>query len=135
MAKLTSLYTCHEIVVDKNDDFVKAYETNLPHADFIVKEFIDRWNKDADAFLLKYLNEQVAKDKIESCYAKKFRTTNGECTIAVEIVAKPGVALRSEMKQEIFDWIGSQYSDGWGEGFFGMINIMTAPDGTRLYVD
>lgn len=31
--------------------------------------------------------------------------------------------------------IDAQFSDGWGEGFFGYINIMTAPDGTKFIVE
>lgn len=134
MAEIISLYTCHEVIVDNNDNILEYHETNLPHGDFIAEEFCKKWNEDADKFLLEFMNKEL-DNRIESCIAKPRKTNDGTTTVAVHIKAKPGKQLTTKIKNTAWDYMSAQYSDGWGEGFFGMINIMTAPDGTRLYVE
>lgn len=134
MAVIKSLYTLHEIVVDNNDEFVKEYEVDLPHGDFIVEEMCKAWNADADKFILEFMNNEC-DNRIESCYMKPFKNNNGESTVAVHIKAKEGKQLTGKIKSAVWDFMDGQYSDGWGEGFFGLINVMTAPDGTRFYVE
>lgn len=135
MSKILSLYNCHEIQVDKNNEFVKEYKINLPHADLIANEFIKNWNDQAD-FMCKLMNEQVAKDRIQSCKARRYKKNEPECIVAIEIKTKPGKSFRGGLKYEIWDWMATQFCDGWGEGFFGPINILECKeDGTRFYVD
>lgn len=133
MATFISLYTCHEIQIDKDDNFVKAFETNLPHSKEILDDLCENWNKQAD-FMLSLVNKK-ADNRISSCKMKPFRNNNGETTLAVHFVAKPGKQLTSRIKTAITDFMSAQYSDGWGESIFGLINIYTDSNGTRYYVD
>ena len=134
MSKILSLYTCHEVQVDDQGDFIKEYETNLPHADIIANEFISDWNKQAD-FMRDLMNKQVAKDRIASCKARRYKAKSPECTIAIEIVTKPGCTFHA-IRDNIYDFISAQFADGWGEGFFGPVNVLSDPnDKTRFYVD
>ncbi len=132
MAKLISLYTCHENQIDEQGNTIAYYESNLPHGKEIAEAFIGEWNK-AD-WMAGIMNEQVAKGRVESCKARRYE--NGDrTTIAIEIVAKPGKQLRREIREDIFDFMGSQFCDGWGEGFFGPINPITAKDGTVFCIE
>lgn len=134
MSKILSIYQFYEVVIDENDDMVASYEANdLPHADFIVKAVCDKWNEDADAFMLDLMNREF-KGKIKSCKMKPYKSKDGVCA-AVHIEGNPGVQFRSPFKEDVMDFMSAQYSDGWGEGVFGPANIMTAPDGTRFYLE
>lgn len=134
MATITSLYTCHEELLDENDNQIGYYEENLPHSKEIAEAFITQWNESADEFMLKLINEQAGKDRIKSCYARQFKKNSNKTIIAIDIVAKNGMQLREPTKSNIFDFINSQMSDGWGEGFFGYINIMTDAKGQKYCV-
>ncbi len=131
MAKLISLYTCHEAILDKKGNEVAYHETNLPHADEVAEAFLKEWNEDAD-WMVGIMNEQVGKDRIASCRARRYKKDEPKVTIAVEIVAKEGKQFRGTMKEDIFEFMGSQYCDGWGEGFFGVPR--KAKDGTRFAI-
>ena len=133
MAKLTSLYTLRECIVDEDGNDIAYYEEDLPHGNEIVERFINKWNKDADDFMLDIMNEQVGKDRIQSCYARRYNKKSPRVTVAVEIIAKEGKQFRGSMKADIFDFMESQYTDGWGEGFFN--KIIKAEDGTLFYID
>ena len=134
MATITSLYTCHEELLDENDNQIGYYEENLPHSKEIAEAFITQWNESADKFILKLINEEAGKNRIKSCYAKQFKKNGNKTIIAIEIVAKEGQQLREPTKSNIFDFIDSQMSDGWGEGFFGYINIMRGKDGRKFCI-
>jgi ribosomal protein S24E len=134
MSKIISIYTCNEIIVDNDDNFISEHDRNLPHADFIVKEMCEQWNKDADDFMLDIMNKEFG-NRIQSCYMKPYIDEKDKTSVAVHIVGKPGVRFTVPFKNKIWNFMSAQYSDGWGEGFFGPVNIMIAPDGTRLYVD
>ena len=134
MANLLYLYTCHERVVDKNGDTISYYVNDLPHAKEVEDAFIKAWNDQAD-FMCGLMNEQAADNRVESCKARRYKSKSEETIIAVEIKAKPGKQFRQKIKENIFDFMGAQYSDGWGEGFFGPINEITAKDGTVFCVE
>lgn len=132
MAKLLSLYTLAESVYNKYGDQIAYYEENLPHGDILANAFIKDWNESADKFMLGLINKEVGKDRIKSIYARRYKKNSPEVTVAVEVVAKEGKQFRGSMKEDIFEYLSSQYCDGWGEGFFGPINMMSADDGTRF---
>ena len=134
MAKLLSLYTLHERAFDKNGDEVAYYEKNLPHGDQLADAFIKNWNDDAD-FMLGLMNKEVGKDRIASCRARRYEKNSDEVVVAVEIIAKPGKHFRGSMKGDIFEFMDSQFCDGWGEGFFGEVNMMTDSDGVKFCAD
>ena len=133
MAKYSILYTCHEIQIDNNDNFIKEYKTNLPHGKQIADTFCNQWNKDAKDFMLDLINKDCF-DRFESCKMKALKNKT-DTTLAIECIAKPGKQITQKVKDALNDFMSAQFSDGWGEGMFGLINVMTAPDGTRFYVD
>ena len=138
MSYVISLYDCHEIIVDNNNNFVKEHCKNLPHDQFIKDEFCKQFNKAVHDYLLNIINNEC-DDKISKIIAKPMDNHKSgkpiATTVGVYIYGKPYVRFTKKFKEKVFDFMSSQYSDGWGEGFFGPVNIMTAPDGTRLYVD
>ena len=133
MAKLSIIYTLHEIVVDNNGDYIKEYNKNLPHSNEVAEAFINQWNKDADEFMLEIINEQVANNSIESCKARRYKKHEAETQIIIEIVAKKGKQFREKFRNNIYDFMESQFIDGWGEGFFN--KYRTAKDGTKYYIE
>lgn len=135
MSQIYSLYTCNEVIVDDNGNFVKDYTENLPHHDQIIKTFCDAFNTSAKDHLLNILNKDVG-DKIAAMKAKPYaKAEPGKTIIVVAITAKPNARFTEKLRTQVFDWISTQYSDGWGEGFFGPVNVLTADDGTRFYID
>lgn len=133
MAKLSIIYTLREIIVDNNGDYIKEYDKNLPHSNEIAEAFINQWNKDADEFLLEIINEQVANNSIESCKARRYKKHGAETKVIIEIVAKKGKQFREKFRNNIYDFMESQFIDGWGEGFFN--KYRTAKDGTKYYIE
>lgn len=131
MSKYNVIYgPIHEIIVDKNDDFVKAYESRLPHADEIITNMCKDWN---NMHIEKYF-DGILKDKISSAIMKKH--IEGDNLFGkVEITGMPNFRFTQKIKEEIADQMDGQFCDGWGESFFGSANIMTASDGTRFYAE
>lgn len=133
MSKLSYICVLNEIILDENNDFVKEYNTNLPHADEIAEAFINEWNKDADEFMLDIINEQVGNNFIESCKARRYKKYGKETKVIIEIINKKGKQFREKIRNNIFDFLESQLIDGWGEGFFNHYRI--AKDGTKYYIE
>ena len=133
MSKLSIIYTLSEIILDDNNNYIKEYNKNLPHADEIAEVFINQWNKDADDFMLEIINEQVADNSIKSCKARRYKKHDKETKIIIEIVAKQGKQFREKLRNNIYDFMESQFTDGWGEGFFN--KYRTAKDGTKYYIE
>lgn len=133
MSKLSIVYTLNEVIIDDNNNYIKEYDKNLPHADEIAEVFINEWNKDADEFMLNIINEQVANNFIESCKARRYKKHGAETKVIIEIVTKKGKQFREKFRDNIYDFIESQLIDGWGEGFFNIYR--TAKDGTKYYIE
>lgn len=134
MSRIYSLYTCHEIVIDNDGNIIAEYKTDLPDSTLIIKQFCDAFNSAAKEYLLNIINKEF-NDKILSLKAQEYPNNNHETTINVVITGKPGTRFTEKLRNEIFEWINSQYSDGWGEGFFGLINVMTTDTGTHFYIE
>lgn len=124
------LYTCHEIVLDKQGNYIDSYESKLPHHDIIAKKMADSWNS---MNIEKYF-DGILKDKIASA-KMKVRKIKDDTVAVVTVLGKPNVRFSRNMTEEIFDQIDAQFCDGWGEGFFGCVNVMKADDGTLFCVD
>lgn len=133
MSYITSLYVCHEIIVDDNNNFISEHKTNLPHAELISKTFCEQFDKAAKDYLLNVMNNELG-NRIALLKAMPSKACN-ETIISIRITAKPGVRFTSKLRNAVYDFISLQFSDGWGEGFFGPVNIITADDGTRFYID
>lgn len=136
MSKVISIYKCHEIIVDANNDFVSKHITDLPHSEFIQQEFCKQFNEAVESYLLDIINKEC-DDKIQRLIAKPMtaKSSDHKTAVGVHIYGKSNVRFTEKFRTKVFDFIDSQFADGWGESFFGPINTMTAPDGTRLYID
>ena len=130
MSQRQILYTCHELVLDKQGNCLKEYETNLPHHDMIAKEMADSWNSTNIVRCF----DGILKDKIASA-KMKVKKIKDDTVAVITVIGKPNIRFSQTITNEIYDQIDAQFSDGWGEGFFGYINIMTADDGTIFCVE
>lgn len=134
MAYLISLLELHEVQVDKDGEYINSFEENLPHKKEIQKEICESWNKDSREFLLDFLNKEC--DEIFNiCIMKPVRSNPNKTVCGIYAFAKPGKKLTRKIRDKFYDFIDAQMCDGWGEGFFGPINIMESLDGSRFYVD
>lgn len=136
MSRVVSIYKCHEIIVDANNDFVSEHITDLPHSEFIQQEFCKQFNEAVESCLLDIINKEC-DDKIQRLIAKPMtaKLSDHETAVGVHIYGKPNVRFTTKFRNKVFEFMDAQFSDGWGESFFGPINTLTAPDGTRLYID
>lgn len=130
MASFHILYSFHEVECTKHGDYIKEYETHLPHAKTIAKNAENSWN----SLPMHQYFDGILKDKIESCTMKCRVTPYNELVGNITIKATPGFRLTSKVKDEIDDQISAQLSDGWGESFFGLVNIME-DNNNYFYVD
>ena len=83
MAKYMSLYCCTEELYDQNGNLTGEFKTNLPHSEEIAKQFCERWNEDADNFMLDLVNKEC-DDRIESCYMRLFDSRSDKTILCVE---------------------------------------------------
>ena len=130
MSKTQICYTCHEIILDDNGNFIKEYEENLPHHNQIEKEMCDSFNNTH----IERFFDGILKDKIKSAIMT-FKKIDNKSVGIMTIEGIPNFRFTQKVRDEIYEQIGGQLSDGWGEGFFGYINVMTAPDGTKFIVE
>ena len=131
MSYLTYNYEIHEIACDKDGTYIKEYQKDLPHAKELADAMCKSWN---DMHMEQYY-DSIAKDKIESAVMKPIQTNDGTCVTSIRLVAKPGVRLTEKLRNELFEQTDAQFSDGWGESFFGTINIMHDADRNYFYPD
>ena len=127
MATFKFITTFSEITLDQNDNIVVDYETNLPHHDIISRAAEKSWN---DLHMERFY-DGILTDKIESATMKCRRSGSGATEAVISIKAKPGVRLISKYRDAIVDQTSAQLSDGWGESFFGFVNIMS--DGNERF--
>lgn len=131
MSKFYMSYRVSESVLDNNGNIVADYDSNLPHHDFIKEKMTKSWN---DMHMERFF-DGVLKDKIESCLMRFCQTTDGYSVAMVETIGVPGFRFTEKRRNEIAEQLEAQFCDGWGEGFFGYVNVMTAPDGKKIIVE
>lgn len=129
MAVFQFITTFAEVEIDKNGDFIADYDTNLPHHDIIAKNMEKSWN---DMHIERFY-DGILTDKIESAIMKCKRN-KGVSEAIISIKMKPGTRLTQKYRDAIIDQTSAQLSDGWGESFFGPINIMT-DENKRFYAE
>lgn len=136
MSKVISIYKCHEIIVDANNDFISEHFADLPHSEFIQQEFCKQFNNAVERYLLDIMNREC-DDKIQRLIAKPITITlpDHKTAVGIHIYGKSNVRFTKKFRTKVFEFMDAQFADGWGESFFGPINTLTAPDGTRLYID
>ena len=98
--------------------------------DMIAKEMADSWNS---TNIVSCFDGKL-KDKIASA-KMKVKKIKDDTVAVITVIGKPNIRFSQTITNEIYDQIDAQFSDGWGEGFFGYINIMTADDGTIFCVE
>ena len=130
MSKFEYITNLTETELDENGNVICDYETNLPHHDLIIKKICKSWN---DMHMEQYYDGQL-KDKINSAVMSAYRdqTHSGQCSVKITFTLKKGCRLTESCRDAIIDQTNAQFSDGWGEGFFGYSNIMT--DGKRHFI-
>lgn len=111
MSKFVVMYRFHEIQETRDGDY--EYKKDLPHAREIVKCAVDDWNKTVkSAYLYTGFDDDIA-----SIRAYPSRTdTDAMC---IEVCLKPRSRMSEKKRVAIEEAIDAQFSDGWGEGFFG----------------
>lgn len=111
---------------DKNANTTTPYETNLPHYD-IIKDWLPKvWNE----CHIEKTFDGIIKDKIEKC-TMKCMIKNNIPTAVVTITAVKGFRLSEKRRNEIWDQLDAQMSDGFGESV-DYHQIPGAPEGWRL---
>lgn len=130
MSTLRFITNLNEVQIDDDDHIIADYEYDLPHHDIICENAEKAWN---DAHMEKYY-DGILKDKVDSAIMKCRKTKDKYCEATILIKMKKNVRLTQNYRRAAIEQTQAQLVDGWGEGFFGMINIMS--DGnTRFFVE
>ena len=132
MSKFQYIFKLYEVQIDDDNNFLREFQTNLPHHKEISENFCNQWNKDHDDYMLKLINEECS-DVFESCKMKS-RINNGDTELVINFITKPQKRLTHNIKVRLCDFMSAQMSDGWGEGMLGYANIMEK-NGVRFYAD
>lgn len=126
MATFKFITTFNEVELDENNNFIEEYEMFLPHHDIISSQMEQSWN----SMHMERFYDGVLSNRIESA-TMKCGVNSGISEAVISIKMKPGERLTRKHREAIVNQTSAQLSDGWGEGFFGYINIMT--DGKRRF--
>lgn len=110
MSKLYYSFPFREEFYDRNQNMTKLCETNLPHYG-IIKDWLPRiW----DESHIEKTFDGIIKDKIESCIMNCI-IKDGIPTAVVTITPIKGFRLSEKRRNEIWDQLDAQMSDGFGE--------------------
>ena len=130
MSKLQILYICHEVALDDSGHCIEEYEKDLPHHDMIAKEMCKSFNN----MHIERFFDGILKDNIKSA-TMKFKKVNNESIAVITIEGVPNFRFSEPRRNQIFEQMDGQLSDGWGETFFGFGNIMQDKDGNHFCVE
>lgn len=126
MSKLYYNIRFGEEFYDENKDTTTSYETDLPHYD-ILKDWLPKiWNE----CHIEKTFDGIIKDKIENCIMK-CAIKDGVPTAVVTITPIKGFRLSEKRRNEIWEQLDAQMSDGFGESV-DYHQIPRAPKGWRL---
>ena len=129
--------------VDDNCNHIRDLEASDPLFSFAIDEMVKSFNEmklenSIDNKEAKRKLGYTIKEKIKSIRMKRIHKIDeeGRPYVRITVETYPGTLKMTEkVCGYIGDFISSQYSDGWGEGFFGPGNSFKAPDGTLLAVE
>lgn len=130
MATFTFITTFNEVEVDNDNNSVVDYTSDLPHHDLISAAAEKSWNE----MHMEQFYDGILTDKVESAVMKCRKNINRETKATISVKMKPGSRLTEKYRNALIDQTSAQLIDGWGESFFGYINIMTDNNGKRFYV-
>lgn len=132
MSKYVLCVSFHEIALNADDEFLGEYTVKLPHHKYIVNAACESWNK----MHMEQYYDGVLAGKITSAVMYPYRDVSGEgkCMVKIEVVLKQGIRMNEKYRASILRQTSAQLVDGWGESFYGYVNVMTV-DGQRFMVD
>ena len=132
MSKLFYTINLNEVQTTKNGEFIKEYIANLPHAEKVANNLCESWNaidwsKIFDGILTKCVEKSIMRPvPIEK---------DGVCKVRITTTFVNGFRLSAKRRNEFWEQMEAQMSDGWGEGIFGLINLIEFKDGAFGYID
>lgn len=134
MAAYSIMFRLCENIVGKNDKIIQRYECNLPHGSFVQECFCNAFNDksefDIEAFAKEELGDWIGSVKAIPWINEFFEDVT---FIAIQVIPAKGHNLTYGRKAAFYRFANGQMTDGFGEGFSQQ--ILTAPDGTRLFVN
>lgn len=89
-------------------------DENLPHHELISKLICESWNT---AHMEQYF-DGVLKDNIASAIMNCMKDGDGKTVAVITVTGKPNFRFSEKRRNEIYDQVSAQLSDGWGESFF-----------------
>lgn len=122
-----------EVQVDENGNETKVFSENLPHGDLIVSKFCDYVNNltingmSLTDYAMVALGERIKEISVVPYGRAPHQKAR--------LVIKFDVRMTRRRLFKVEDWLEQELSGGVGKDFFGPDNIMTAPDGTRYYIE
>jgi len=110
MAKFNSIHSCHELIVDGNDNITNEYARYLPHSKDIIQYLCHKWNGMHDTDLLPLINREC-DNCIDSCHMNGCELSNGETTVSIIFELKENVRLNSDLKAKIENLMSNMWHD------------------------
>jgi len=141
MSKYTTIesgYTVFRLANNKEERLTPDNPYYNKALDMLAKDF-------NDAHLEQYIDDEEAKkyfgytikDKIKSITMKRSKQYAQDGTPYMEVIFETyprALKMTRKVCDYLNDYIGGQFSDGWGEGKFYPYNSFTTPDGVELAV-
>ena len=124
-------YVFEENILGNDGGVLSEHRKNLPHAVQIMEEAEKSFN---DLHMERFF-DGILKNNIASCALRCCISPEGELVGIIKTTAKPGYRLSEKRRNAIFNQLDGQLSDGWGECFFGYVNIMKDAFGQRFVVE
>lgn len=119
MSEMHILYRLNEVQLDENDEFIEEYERNLPHAKELLEDAVESWN----SMPMHEYFDGILKNKIQKAHASGRIDKDGYAILDIQVVGIQKFRFTAAVRDEIGEQIGCQFSDGWGESYFGTGNV------------
>lgn len=113
MSKVYYNFGIGEYLTDNNGDIVEYYEKDLPHYKELADWLLPEWD---NSHIEKFFTG-VLKNNIKSCTASLFRRKDGCVYVCVNVEGVKGFRFSEKRRNEVFDQLDGQITDGWGESF------------------
>lgn len=119
-----------ETTLDNDECPLNYYTNNLPHHSLIIKKACESWNE----MHMEQYYDGILENKVKSAVMSAFRdrTCSKNCSVKIAITLEPGIRMTEKYRKAITEQTSAQLTDGWGEGFFGYINVMS--DGKTKFI-
>lgn len=132
MSKLFYTIKLNEVQTTKKGDFIREYKSNLPHAKEIIDNLCQSWN----SINWGEIFDDIFSGNVTSSIMRPLQTSDdGISKVQITTTFKEGFRLSKKRRDAFWDQMEAQMCDGWGEGVFGLINLMEFSDGAFGYTD